>query len=270
MTKAKPGTVYLVGAGPGDPELLTLKAGALLRSADLVLHDDLIPPQILALAGPLTKVTSVGKRCGREKITQAQINDRMIFSARLGLSVVRLKSGDPLIFGRLGEELDALRAAEIPFEVVPGISAGFAAAASLGLSLTDRRSSSRVTIVSAHRARDGKRPPETDWSGLAHENATLMVYMPGPDLSQLSRQLLDAGLDPSTPCVVVSRATTPGQQEIRAALGDLHLVPHVASPSIILIGEVLDSAAGTPRPELTGYRARLLQGSEESMDLAAR
>src|SRR6201996_5679709 len=130
-SKGRAGKVYLVGAGPGDPDLLTVKALRLLASADIVLNDDLVPPAILALAGPRSLTVNVGKRCGIKKITQAEINQLMIDKAAQGFSVVRLKSGDPLVFGRAAEEVDALRAACIPFEIVPGITAAFAAAAAL-------------------------------------------------------------------------------------------------------------------------------------------
>jgi uroporphyrin-III C-methyltransferase len=145
MTAAQAGTVYLVGAGPGDPELLTLKAARLLASADVVLHDDLVPAAILAHA-ERALIINVGKRCGRKNISQEQINSKMVDYARRGLSVIRLKSGDPLVFGRAGEEMDALRGAGIPFEVVPGITAAFAAAAALRRPLTDRRSASSISF----------------------------------------------------------------------------------------------------------------------------
>ena len=142
MGSAEAGTVYLVGAGPGDPDLLTLKAARLLAEAGVVLHDDLVPQSILDMAGKQALIISVGKRCGRKKITQAAIHDLMIESARRGLSVIRLKSGDPMIFGRAAEEIEALREAEIPFEVVPGVTAASSAAAFVEASLTDRRVSS--------------------------------------------------------------------------------------------------------------------------------
>ncbi len=144
MTVAEKGVVYLVGAGPGDPELLTVRALRLLESADVVLHDDLVPAEVLALVHRHALVTSVGKRCGRPRITQAGIHALMIESARAGQSVVRLKSGDPLVFGRAGEEIAALRAAGVRFEVVPGVTAAFAAGAALGLPLTDRKSASKL------------------------------------------------------------------------------------------------------------------------------
>src|ERR1700684_4150409 len=152
MTAAQAGTVYLVGAGPGDPELLTLKAARLLAEADVVLHDDLVPQAVLDLAGKQALILSVGKRCGRKKITQASIHELMISSARRGLAVLRLKSGDPMIFGRAGEEIDALREAGVPFEVVPGVTAASSAAAFLEASLTDRRISSKLMVLSGHHA----------------------------------------------------------------------------------------------------------------------
>jgi len=235
--------VFLVGAGPGDPDLLTVKACALLHSADLILRDDLVPAPILALAGPRAMVVNVGKRCGTKEITQLEINRVMIAAARRGMRVVRLKSGDPGIFGRLAEELDALEAAGVPFEVVPGITAGAAAAASLRVPLTDRRKSSRVLIVSGHRAQENDRAEKTDWRALAREDTTLVIYMPGRNLSGLAHELLDAGLSPTIPAVVVSRASTPQQREWCTTLAGLPAVSRVDAPSILLIGRSLERAA---------------------------
>jgi uroporphyrin-III C-methyltransferase len=235
-----PGTVHLVGAGPGDPDLLTLRAHRLIRTADVVLHDDLVSAEIVALAAPHAQVVSVGKRCGEKKITQAEINERMIRAARLGFEVVRLKSGDPAIFGRLAEEIDALESAGVPYEIVPGITAGIAAAASLGASLTDRRTSSRVIIISGHNAQDA---PENDWRGLAREDASFIVYMPGRSLSRLRQDFLDAGLPPDFPSVIVSRASTPEQREWPTTLGELDTAPEMEAPSILLLGHSLARAA---------------------------
>ncbi|MCU1322700.1 MAG: uroporphyrin-III C-methyltransferase [Acidobacteriaceae bacterium] len=152
MRRAEKGKVYLVGSGPGDPELLAVCAVRLLETADVVFHDDLVSDEVLGLVHPSALVTSVGKRCGRPKITQAGINALMIESARAGRSVVRLKSGDPLIFGRAGEEIAALRGAEISFEVVPGVTAALAAGAMLGLPLTDRKSASKLIFFTGHHA----------------------------------------------------------------------------------------------------------------------
>ncbi len=152
MTQAERGKVYLVGAGPGDPELLTVRAVRLLGSADVVFHDDLVPAEVLALANRHALVTSVGKRCGRPRITQQGIHSLMIDAARAGQSVVRLKCGDPLVFGRAGEEIAALRAAGVEFEVVPGVTAAFAAGAALAIPLTDRKYASKLIFCTGHHA----------------------------------------------------------------------------------------------------------------------
>jgi uroporphyrin-III C-methyltransferase len=238
-----PGKVFLVGAGPGDPELLTIKAHRLLDQADLVLHDDLVSAGILALAGPRSIVVNVGKRCGTKKITQAEINALMVEAARDGKQVVRLKSGDPGIFGRLNEEVESLRAANVALEVVPGVTAANAAAASLGVSLTDRDKSSRVVFVSGHRAESKGAANEPDWNSLAQENATIVVYMPGKGLGHLSRKLIAAGLAPDTCSVVVTQASTPQQEQFWTTVGGLADLDSAAGPSILLIGRTLDTAA---------------------------
>lgn len=237
---ANPGTVHFVGAGPGDPELLTVKAYALLRRADVVLHDDLVPAAIVSLATPHAQVLNVGKRCGEKRITQAEINARMIEAARRGLEVVRLKSGDPGIFGRLAEEIEALEAAEVPFDIIPGITAGIAAAAAVGASLTDRRKSSRVVIVSGHHA--ANRDARNDWRGLAGDDTTFIVYMPGRDLAGLRRELFDAGLPPDFPALLVSRASTVDHREWPTTLADLDKIPPMGTPTILLLGRPLERA----------------------------
>lgn len=263
MRQATTGTVHLVGAGPGDPELLTVKAHRLLEQTDIVLHDDLVPAAILALAGSQAEVVNVGKRCGAKGITQAEVNARMIESARRGLDVVRLKSGDPGIFGRLAEEIDALSAASVPFEVVPGITAGIGAAASLGVSLTDRRKSARVVVVTGHHAQKGGRQERPDWKNLAQGNATLVIYMPGHDFTGLREEFLAAGLDDDTPAAIVSHATTPEQRHEYTTIGDLDKLPHMDSPSILLIGRVLEDARlrGTENPLLALDEASLIVSS---------
>lgn len=237
------GKVFLVGAGPGDPELLTLKAHRLLRAADLVLHDDLVSAEIIALSGPRAIVVNVGKRCGLKKITQAEINALMVDAAREGKQVLRLKSGDPAIFGRLNEELRALDSAAIEFEIVPGITTAQAAAASLGVSLTDRQQSSRVIFVSGHQAGSKGPADEPDWNSLAQENATIAVYMPGSGLRHLSGKLIAAGLAPGISAVVVAQVSTPNQKKIWTTVGSLGEIDSSASPSIVLIGRALDAAA---------------------------
>jgi uroporphyrin-III C-methyltransferase len=247
------GKVYLVGAGPGDPDLLTVKASKLLRSADLVLHDDLVSEAIVSLPGPQAIIVNVGKRCGAKKISQAEINRLMVTSAGRGMTVVRLKGGDPAIFGRLNEELDALEAAGVPFEVIPGVTASLGAAASLGSSLTDRRTSSRLMLVSGHHADEDSGEKKNDWISLVSADVTLAVYMPGRDWGGLSRELLDAGLSATSPCVLVSQATTPEQQQQWITLGELGGLPPGKSPAILLIGRALEGAARRAVVDLSSF-----------------
>jgi len=225
------GKVFLVGAGPGDPDLLTVKALRLIQTADVILHDDLVVTAILNLALPHAEVVNVGKRCGRKSITQDKIHALMIAHARAHRSVVRLKSGDPLIFGRAAEEIAALTAAGIAFEVIPGVTAASAAAAAVGVSLTSRNTASSVVISTGHHAasHDSAAMPE-------RENATRVVYMPGRDLRLLALEWLDEGLPADFPCAIVSRAGQPDQQvrcTTLAALGDAEPMP---APSLLLAG----------------------------------
>ena len=222
------GKVFLVGAGPGDPDLLTIRAARLLAQADLVLHDDLVPDPVLALIAPSAEVIAVGKRCGRASITQAGIHTLMIAGARAGRAVVRLKSGDPLLFGRAGEEMDALRGAEIAFEVVAGVTAASAAAAAIPCSLTDRRMASSVLLSTAHHA-PGDSPPA---------EPTRVVYMPGRDLTSIARAWRSEGLPADYPCLLVSRAGRPDQQVARTTLDLLHVTSPGAAPSLLLGGAV--------------------------------
>lgn len=245
MTKITQGTVRFVGAGPGDPSLLTVRADALLRSASVVLHDDLVAREILGLAPSDAVVLNVGKRCGRKRISQSEINALMVSFARRGFDSIRLKSGDPAVFGRLAEEIEALSAAGVAFEIVPGVSAGMAAASSLGFSLTDRRLSSRVVFTSAHHAPGKDAAPGENWRGLANEDTTLVIYMPGHNLDRLQEELLAAGLAPETPAVIVSRASTPAQREHHATLATLAASPVVEAPSILLLGRAVASRTQT-------------------------
>jgi uroporphyrin-III C-methyltransferase len=239
----QPGKVYLVGAGPGDPELLTVRAHSLLRRADVILHDDLVSDAIVSLAGPHARVINVGKRCGAKTISQIEINRLMISFALSGMDLVRLKSGDPGIFGRLGEELDALAAANVEFEVIPGITTALAAAASLGVALTDRRGSSKVVIASGHHANGIGREEKTDWRGLVADDTTLVVYMPGRGLSNFSRELIEAGLSAEIPSVVISRVSTADERRIATTIGELSEVPATETPSILLIGHAIGRAS---------------------------
>jgi uroporphyrin-III C-methyltransferase len=233
------GTVYLVGAGPGDPDLLTVKALRLLQSAQVILHDDLVPQAILGLAAPHAEILNVGKRCGTKTITQDEINALMIHHSRANRSVVRLKSGDPLVFGRAAEEMAALAEADIPYEIVPGITAAFAAAAAIGCSLTDRNSASNVILSTGHHASSHNQSPLPEI-----EDATRVVYMPGRDLHLLAEEWLQQGLPPDFPCAVVSRAAQPGQQVQCTTLGDLGDAKPTAAPSLLIAGwAVRDIAA---------------------------
>jgi uroporphyrin-III C-methyltransferase len=236
---ARPGVVYLVGAGPGDPGLLTLKALRALRDADVVLHDDLVSVEILALAPTRALVRSVGKRHGVETLSQDAINDLMIRYARQGLSVVRLKGGDPLIFGRAGEEIDALRAAGIDVDIVPGITAAAAAAASAGVTLTDRRHGSALVLLAGHQCATGEPP---DWRALVRLRATIAIYMPGGRYADLAYELTSAGLDPATPCVIVSNATRPDQRILDATVERLIDAPDLPAPALLIIGPALAGA----------------------------
>ncbi len=237
-----PGSVVLVGAGPGDPELLTLKALRVLRDADVILHDDLVSAEILALAPRGARVQSVGKRHGAETLSQEAINDVMIRYARQGLSVVRLKGGDPLIFGRAAEEIEALRAAGVDVEIVPGITAAAAAAATAGVALTDRRHGSALVLLAGHQCAAGTAP---DWRALVRLRATIAVYMPGGRSTQLARELMAAGLDPATPCLIVSRATLPGQWTHSSTVEQLIDLLEPPSPALLIVGASAASSAGS-------------------------
>jgi uroporphyrin-III C-methyltransferase len=234
------GEVYFVGAGPGDPELLTRRAWNVLRSADVVLHDALVSPEILLLAGTRARVIDAGKRCGNRSVTQEQIHEQLIDHARAGRRVVRLQGGDPLIFGRAGEEMAALRAAGIGFEVVPGVTSASAAAAAAQISLTHRKLASRLIFLSAHQC---KGDFAAGWESVASRDATLAIYMPGGKYELIARELLSAGLPGSTPCVIVSQASTARQLILRAELSSLAVLPEPPSPALLLIGEVTRAEA---------------------------
>jgi uroporphyrin-III C-methyltransferase len=225
------GKVFLVGAGPGDPDLLTMKALRLIQTACIILHDDLVPQAILQLASPLAEVVNVGKRCGTKIITQDEINALMILHARADRSVVRLKSGDPLIFGRAAEEIAALTEAGVQFEIVPGITAAFAAAAAVGCSLTDRNSASNVTFSTGHHAQSHNHSPLPEI-----EDTTRVVYMPGRDLHLLAAEWLQQGLPPDFPCAVISNAGQSAQQIQTCTLATLGNLAKVPAPSLLIAG----------------------------------
>ena len=237
-TSAEPGVVYLVGAGPGDPELLTLRAVRLLQTADIILPDDLVSDEVLGLASPSALVIPVGKRCGQPRITQAGIHALMLEHAGAGRSVVRLKSGDPLVFGRAGEEIDALTEARVAFEIVPGITAAFAVAAELKTPLTDRTSASKLIFATAHHAKD-KLNLTPKWQGTFPPDATLVVYMPGRRFRQLADELIESGVPPATTCVAVSKASTPDEHIHRTTLKQIEDEAIGPAPVVLLIGHAI-------------------------------
>jgi uroporphyrin-III C-methyltransferase len=237
------GKVFLVGAGPGDPELLTIKALRTLQSADAVLHDDLVSPEILALIPRHAEVRNVGKRCGQKNITQEEINALLVAFASFGLKVVRLKSGDPLIFGRAGEEMEALRKAGVDFDVVPGVTSALASAAAARVSLTHRESASAVLFVTGHHAKATK---TVEWRRYVASGATLAIYMPGSDYKQISEQLIAAGLKDETACAIVSRASSPRQQIHCTTVKNLESAPSLPAPTLLIVGEALSAADVVP------------------------
>jgi uroporphyrin-III C-methyltransferase/precorrin-2 dehydrogenase/sirohydrochlorin ferrochelatase len=235
------GSVTLVGAGPGDPELLTLRAVRALQSADVILIDDLVSSEVLDFARREAKKMMVGKTGHGPACKQDEINALMISLAKSGKRVVRLKGGDPMIFGRGGEEVLACRLANIPIEVVPGISAAQAVASRLGVSLTHRKHAKRVQFVTGHGA-NGKLPDDLDWKSLSDPAATTAVYMPLKTIGDLVKNAIAAGLDPSTPAVAVARVTRPDEAVIAAAISDLPARLSTEAPSgpvLVLIGHVL-------------------------------
>lgn len=235
---AEPGRVYLVGAGPGDPALLTLRAAHLLKTADVILPDDLVTDEILGLSSPTALIIPVGKRCGQPRITQAGIHELLREHTRKESSVIRLKSGDPLIFGRAAEEIAFLRGNQIPFEIVPGISAVFAVAATLETPLTDRTRASKLVLATAHHAA-GKLSLTPNWTGAFPDDATLVIYMPGRDFETLAQDLIASGIPSQTPCTAVSNASTSEQHIHSTTLDRLANADVGPAPVILLIGPAI-------------------------------
>ncbi len=238
------GSVTLVGAGPGDPELLTLRAVRALQSADVILFDDLVSRDVLDFARREARKMLVGKTGFGPSCKQDDINALMVSLARQGKRVVRLKGGDPLIFGRAGEEIEACQAAGIAVEVVPGITAAQGAAAKLGIALTDRDHSRRLQYITGH-ARNGQLPDDIDWKSLVDPSATTAVYMPAKTLEALVTRALAEGLDPATPAVAISRATRPDQRSVTATIAALPAQLQAAAlpgPLLVMIGGVCAAA----------------------------
>lgn len=242
--KAGQGRVSLVGAGPGDPELLTMKAVRVLQSADVILHDDLVSPEVLELARREAQRIRVGKKGHGPSCKQGEICDLLVALAREGKHVVRLKSGDPGIFGRATEELDACAQAGLPVAVVPGVTAAQGAAASLGFSLTERKAARRVQFLTGH-GQDGQLPTDIVWSAIADPSVTTILYMPRKTLVEFSARAQKAGLNASTPAIVVMNATRANQRVLAATLATLparlQLVPD-DGPTLIMIGRPFSAA----------------------------
>lgn len=231
------GTIFLVGAGPGPVDLLTLRAARLIEGARVIVHDGLIGPDILSLARPDARLVSVAKQRARHTMPQEEINALLVREALAGNDVVRLKGGDPFIFGRGGEEAEAARAAGVPVEVVPGISAANGAAAAAGIALTHREASSTVSFV----AGQCKGLADQDWSGLAGKGRTLVIYMGVSTAPQIAEKLMADGLAPEMPVAVIENAARPKMRVLRgllAGLPDLVEREAVKSPALIVIGEV--------------------------------
>jgi uroporphyrin-III C-methyltransferase len=233
----KIGTVYLVGAGPGDPDLLTLRAARLISRAGLIVHDGLVDPAVLALAGPRARFVSVAKRRARHTMPQHDIDALLVREALAGNDVVRLKGGDPFIFGRGGEEAEACRLAGVPVEVVPGVTSALGAAAAAQIPMTHREHASVVSFV----AGQCKGLAEQNWAGLAGKGRTLVIYMGIKTAPQIAEKLMADGLAPEVPVAVVENAARPEMRVLRgplAALPELVDRERVRSPALIIIGDV--------------------------------
>jgi len=231
--------VYLVGAGPGAADLLTLRAARIIESADVILYDALVGDDVLSLANPTARLIDVGKRAERKffdkSFHQKEINALLVRSAQAAGVVVRLKGGDPLVFGRAAEEMEALRDAGIDFEIVPGVTAACSAAAAAKISLTDRRVASQVLLTTAHHSEEYQNRDLRDGSA---SGATTVIYMPGRDYSLVQEQLREQGVGDQIPCLVVSRVSFPDQQVFATTVGTLDEAPLLPAPSLLIVGEV--------------------------------
>ncbi|MFZ3007598.1 MAG: uroporphyrinogen-III C-methyltransferase, partial [Phenylobacterium sp.] len=241
----EPGRVWLVGAGPGDPELLTLKAFRILATADVVVHDGLVSDEILDLAPVAARRISVAKRKSRHAYAQGEINRMLVAFALEGLTVVRLKGGDPFIFGRGGEELEACREAGVACHVVPGVTAALASAASAGAPLTHRGAAQAVTFVTGHAATG--ETPDLDWEGLAKANHTVVIYMGVSTAAGIAQRLMAAGRAGSTPALIVERASRADERRVVTDLAGLaDAAAGVSGPALLIVGEAMALAqAGT-------------------------
>jgi uroporphyrin-III C-methyltransferase len=233
------GTVYLVGAGPGDPGLLTVRGRELIHAAQVIVYDQLVNPMLLEQAPPLAHRIFVGKQAGRHCIAQDEINQLLIDHARLGYEVVRLKGGDPFVFGRGGEEAEALAEAGIPFEIVPGVSSAIAVPAYAGIPVTHRKFGSSFAVVTGHETL--KAQPAVDWGKLAAAVDTLVILMGLKNLPQIAGELARHGLSPETPVAVIRCGTTQAQETVTGTIADIAgKAAHLKSPAVIVVGKVVD------------------------------
>ena len=271
---ARPGVVYLVGAGPGDPGLMTVRGAELVASADVILYDRLIPQAALSGAREDAELVYVGKRPGAPEIPQSEIETTMVERARAGRSVVRLKGGDPFVFGRGGEEAETLAAAGVPFEVVPGVTAGVAAPAYAGIPVTHREDASAVAFVAGHEdpSKDGS---SIDWDALARFRGTLVLYMSVKRLPDVAARLIAGGRSADEPAAAVERGTTPAQRTVSATLADLPdavAAAGIAPPAVMLIGPVAarrETIGWLERRPLFGLRVVVTRARAQASGLAA-
>jgi uroporphyrinogen III methyltransferase / synthase len=270
----RPGVVYLVGAGPGDPGLMTVRGAELVASADVILYDRLIPQAALSGAREDAELVYVGKRPGAPEIPQSEIETTMVERARAGRSVVRLKGGDPFVFGRGGEEAETLAAAGVPFEVVPGVTAGVAAPAYAGIPVTHREDASAVAFVAGHEdpSKDGS---SIDWDALARFRGTLVLYMSVKRLPDVAARLIAGGRSADEPAAAVERGTTPAQRTVSATLADLPdavAAAGIAPPAVMLIGPVAarrETIGWLERRPLFGLRVVVTRARAQASGLAA-
>lgn len=245
MVQSETGHVFLIGAGPGDPELITVKGLRSLRAAEVILYDRLVAPELLEEAHPSALRIFVGKQPQHHTLKQHEINALLIKYAREGKIVARLKGGDPYVFGRGGEEALALREAGISFEVIPGITSAIAVPAAAGIPVTHRDYASSLTIVTGHEARGGDETPAINWEALAKLGGTIVVLMGVRALPRFTQQMLEAGMNPQTPAAIIQEGTTSRQRTLIATLESIALQAleqDITSPALTIIGEVVSLA----------------------------
>lgn len=261
--------VFLIGAGPGDPELLTLKAARILLAAGVVLYDSLVDRRIVAMAGPAARLIDVGKRCGRHSASQAEICRLLVEEALGGHMVVRLKGGDPMVFGRATEEMDALRAHGLSFEVVPGVTAATAAAAALQLSLTRRGVARTLHFLTGHGAEGGL--PAHDFVSLTKSGGTLVVYMGGETLPGMAAHFIEAGMPPDMPALAIENASLPNQRCLKATMATLPASAarqKISGPVLIMIGEALGESPIIEVPHIASLPSSFLSSTISTWDHA--